>query len=96
MSHHIGCNVGGPPAATIYADYRQPITNVMRKIGKARQLGKPPSEEDLALVRDWAADHPQDVCTLDPAECRHPPARPDPGFSPPRYVPDVPGQDSLW
>lgn len=88
MSHHVGCGFPGePPSATVDADYRNPIVNVMRRILAAvADPKREPDPADYATVKAWARDYPEQVCHIPFTGCTHPPASPEP-YTPPPYQP---------
>lgn len=82
MSHHVGGTL--PGGTSVYADYRQPIAEIMRRQLIAAQHGVPADPGDAELIAEWAVANPQDVCSPPFDDCKHGPADPEP-FTPGPY-----------
>lgn len=90
MSHHVG--VGLPDGRHALADYRQPITGVMRRINQrlttmSRRAAEAASAGDFAIIGRWLDQHPEQACTgeqIRAGTCTHPPATAE-HFTPPPY-----------
>jgi hypothetical protein len=95
MPHHVTVTL--PDGRHPLADYRQPITHVMRRILAARAEGSDTGcAEEYELVAEWLDTSPGQACTLDQIRsgtCAHPPASCEP-FTPPPY--QRPVLDGLW
>jgi len=85
--------VGLPDGRAAVADYRQPVTRVMRQVNEwlesRRRDEEPPPEvtEAYAILGRWLDDHPEDGCTMEQVRdgtCTHAPAEPG-EFTPPPY-----------
>jgi hypothetical protein len=91
MSHHV--MVGLPDGRAAIADYRQPVTHIMRLVNnwlerRGRQEDPGPKvTEAYAMLGRWLDAHPEEGCTpqqVRDGTCTHPEAEPVP-FTPPPY-----------
>jgi hypothetical protein len=69
--YHISVSLPGGFVAI--ADYRDPITDTMHAISRARELGKPPDPDDLAAVAAWLDANEAQIAVCGRGECHHEP-----------------------
>jgi hypothetical protein len=73
MSHHVACAL--PDGRHAIADYRQPITRIIRRVNArtaARLDGDP---DDYRTIAAWLEEHPGHACTWEQVRagtCTHP------------------------
>jgi hypothetical protein len=69
--YHISISLPGGVVAV--ADYRDPITDRMHAMARARELGKPPDPDDIEAVTAWLDANEAQVAVCARGECHHEP-----------------------